>query len=121
MAFHMTRAAAQEILAAAQRSGAQGMALRVAARPSADGLAYGMGFDERAPDDEVAVFDGLTVLIAAPSRDSLANTVLDFVELDGGGRDFIFAEQLDSDPNSSNSSSASTARRCGSGGCSSCG
>jgi iron-sulfur cluster assembly protein len=116
MAFHMTTAAAQEILAAAQRSGADGMALRVAAKPTPDGLAYGMGFDDAAPDDEVAVFDGLTVLIAPPSREPLAGTVLDFVELDGGGRDFIFMPQK-----SGSDSNFSEKRGCGSGGCSRCG
>jgi iron-sulfur cluster assembly protein len=116
MAFHMTTAAAREILAAAQRSGAAGMALRVAAKSTPDGPAYGMGFDEPAPDDDVTVFDGLTVVIAQPSQASLAGTVLDFVELDGGGRDFIFVQpepagQSVSDPHSS----------CGGGGCSRCG
>ncbi|HKB54157.1 MAG TPA: hypothetical protein VKD22_09160 [Ramlibacter sp.] len=118
MAFHMTSAAAQEILAAAQRSGAEGMALRVAAKSTSDGITYGMGFDELAPGDEVTVFEGVTVLIAAPSREWLAGTVLDFVELDGGGRDFIFAGKSDSDFSADPDFSA---RGCGSGGCSSCG
>jgi iron-sulfur cluster assembly protein len=101
MAFHLTTAAAQEILAAAQRSGAAGMALRVAAKATPGGLAYGMGFDEAAPDDEVAVFEGLTVLIAPASREWLAGTVLDFVELDGGGRDFIFVQPESADKSGS--------------------
>ena len=115
MAFHMTSAAAQEILAAAGRSGAAGMALRVAAKPAPDGVAYGMGFDEAAPEDDVIVFEGLTVLIAAPSREWLADIVLDYVELDDGGRDFIFVE-----PQASSGAPA-PARSCGSGGCSRCG
>ena len=120
MPFHMTSAAAREVLAAAQRGGADGLALRIAAKSTADGLAYGMGFDEAAPDDEVAAFDGLTVVIAPPSREALANTVLDFVQLDGGAMDFVFVEsaadvpkKLESDPNSP--------RGCGGGGCSRCG
>lgn len=114
MSFHMTAAAAREIQAAAERSGAAGMALRVAAKPAPDGIAYGMGFDELAPDDEVAVFDGLTVLIAEPSRRWLADTVLDFVELDDGGRDFVFVQPRQP-------AGCVTQRSCGSGGCSSCG
>ena len=114
MSFQVTSAAAQEILAAAGRSGAAGMALRVAARHTPDGIAYGMGFDEAAPDDEVAVFDGLTVLIAEPSRPLLAQTVLDYVELDAGGRDFIFVP-----PEASGG--VARAGQCGSGGCSGCG
>jgi Fe-S cluster assembly iron-binding protein IscA len=114
MSFQLTAAAAREIQAAAGRSGAAGMALRVAAKPAPDGIAYGMGFDEPAPEDEVAVFDGVTVLIAGPSRPWLADTVLDYVELDGGGRDFIFVQPPQA-------SGCATQRRCASGGCSSCG
>lgn len=117
MAFHMTSAAAREILAAAQRSGAAGVPLRVAARPARDGMSYGMGFDEPAPGDAVAVFDGLTVLIGADSGAWLAGTVLDFVELDSGGRDFIF---MQADPVPSGGC-ASQPRGCGSGRCGSCG
>ena len=91
MAFQMTAAAAREILAAAGRSGAAGMALRVAARPARDGgLSYGMGFDQAADGDQVAVFEGLTVLVGAGSSAWLADTVLDYVELDSGERDFVF-------------------------------
>ena len=54
MPFHVTSAAAQEVLAAAGRSGATGMALRVAAKHTPEGIAYGMGFDEAAPDDCLA-------------------------------------------------------------------
>lgn len=115
MAFRMTTAAAQEILAAAQRSGAEGMALRVAAKQTAGGVAYGMGFDEAAPEDEATVFDGLTVLIAPPSREWLAGTVLDYVELDGGARDFIFVQEQPS------GGCAPTSGGCGSGSCSRCG
>jgi Fe-S cluster assembly iron-binding protein IscA len=113
MSFHVTGAAAQEILAAAGRSGAAGMALRVAARRTPEGIAYDMGFDEAVPDDEVAVFDGLTVLVAAASRPLLAQTVLDYVELDAGERDFIFVSPQQG-------GCATQARQCGSGGCSGC-
>ncbi|MCE3269868.1 MAG: intracellular sulfur oxidation protein DsrR [Ramlibacter sp.] len=117
MAFHMTGAAAREILAAAQRSGAAGAALRVAAKPSREGMSYGMGFDDPAPGDEVAVFDGLTVLIGAESGAWLAETVLDFVELDAGGHDFIFVQPQPA----SSGGCASQPRSCGSGRCGSCG
>lgn len=115
MAFQMTAAAAREILAAAERSGAAGMALRVAARPAADGsLAWGMGFDEPAADDEVTVVEGLTVLVGAGSSASLAQAMLDYVELDSGERDFVFVQP-------SASGCGTNARGCGSGGCGSCG
>lgn len=113
MAFHMTSAAAQEILAAAARSGAEGMALRIAARRLGQDLDFAMGFDEPAPDDEVARFDGLTVLMAPQSQPWLERVVVDYVELDGGGRDFIFMQP--------DAGCASQAKGCGSGGCSRCG
>ena len=118
MAFHMTSAAAQEILAAAERSGAVGMALRIAARPANDGIDYGMGFDDPAPGDVVVQFDGLTVLIGESSQDALAATVLDYVELDEGGRDFIFVEAA---PVSQGGGCSTQPRGCGGGGCSRCG
>jgi iron-sulfur cluster assembly protein len=116
MAFHLTPAAAQEILAAASRSGDYGMALRVAAKPTADGIAYGMGFDEAAPGDEIAEFDGLTVLVAPESQRWLDTTVLDYVELEAGRHDFIFVPP--GEPQGSGC--ATTAKGCGGGSCSGC-
>ena len=91
MTFTVTEAASKEILAAAERSAAAGMALRVAARQVADGsIEYGMGFDEQRDDDEPAAFDGLTVLVGSPSRPLLEGTVLDYVEVAPGRFDFVF-------------------------------
>jgi Fe-S cluster assembly iron-binding protein IscA len=92
------------------------MALRVAAKTTADGIDYGMGFDDPAPGDEMTVFDGLTVLIAAPSRPWLESTVLDFVQLDAGQHDFIFVPA----PKSAPQGATAPARSCGSGGCPGC-
>ena len=73
--FNVTPTAAQELLAAAARSDAAGMALRIAARQIADGsIEYGMGFDDEREDDEPAVFEGLTVLLGSPSRPLLQDT-----------------------------------------------
>jgi iron-sulfur cluster assembly protein len=115
MAFHMTPAAAREILSAAERSGAAGMALRVAAKPTREGLSYGMGFDDRAEDDAVAVFEGLTVLIGPGSSAWLADTVLDYVELDTGDHDFIFVQ-----PAAVPSEGCGTQAGCGGGRCGGC-
>jgi iron-sulfur cluster assembly protein len=116
--LNVTSAAAQEILAAAGRSGAQGMALRVAARRGPDGcIEYGMGFDDEREDDQPARFDALTVLVGAPSRALLADTVLDFVEVEPGRFEFVFAPGRDPAP----AGTSSTARGgCGSGGCGNC-
>ena len=120
--FSLTPAAAQEILAAAQRSNAAGMALRVAARQVADGsIEYGMGFDDERDDDLPVEFGGLKVLVGSPSRPLLEGTVLDFVELEPGRHDFVFIP-LD-EPVAAASGCASAAPKagaCGSGGCGSC-
>lgn len=117
MSFRMTAEAAREILAAAERSSAAGMALRVAARPQRGepGLAYALGFDEPAPQDAVTVVEGLTVLVGPESQDLLAGTVLDYVELDTGARDFVFVP-----PSPQDSACTTPARACGSGRCAGC-
>lgn len=111
MAFEVTPAAARELLAAAERSGAAGLGLRVAARPSTQGVGYALGFDEPAPEDAVLVVEGLTVLVAADSQPWLAGTVLDYVRLDSGEHDFIFVQPP---------AGGCAPRGCGSGGCGSC-
>ena len=113
--FEVTPAAARELRAAADRSGASGMALRVGVRLTREGPAYAMGFDEPAPDDAVTVFQGLTVLVSAASQPLLAGTVLDYVELDTGARDFIFVQ-----PAASAGGCATATTGCGSGRCAGC-
>jgi len=111
--FIVTPAAAHEILAAARRSQAAELALRVAARRLADGsVEYGMGFDEVREEDEATEFAGLQVVVGAPSRPLLADTQLDYVEIEPGRFDFIFAPAVAAEP---------AAPGCGSGGCSRCG
>jgi Fe-S cluster assembly iron-binding protein IscA len=109
MTFSLTPAATREILAAAARSDAQGLPLRVAARQTPDGIDYGMGFDPATVEDEVAVFDGLTVVVGEPSRRWLADTVLDYVEIEPGRHDIIFV-----------AAAPAAAPGCGSGGCAGC-
>lgn len=111
--FTVTTAAAREILAAAERSQAAELALRVAARQLADGsIEYGMGFDEAREEDEATEVAGLQVLVGAPSRPLLVDTQLDYVEIEPGRFDFIFAPATAAEP---------AATGCGSGGCSRCG
>jgi iron-sulfur cluster assembly protein len=109
MTFSLTPAATREILAAAARSDAQGLPLRVAARQTPDGIDYGMGFDPATVEDEVAVFDGLTVVVGEPSRRWLADTVLDYVEIEPGRRRCNEDEVV-----------PAAAPGCGSGGCAGC-
>lgn len=117
MSFRLTSAAAREIRAAADRSGAAGLGLRVAAKPTSDGIAYAMGFDEPASEDAVAEVEGLVVLVAAASRPWLAGTVLDYVQLDTGAHDFIFVPPAQPE---AAAGCATAARGCGSGRCSGC-
>jgi iron-sulfur cluster assembly protein len=120
--FNVTTSAASEILAAAARSDAAGMALRVAARQVADGsIEYGMGFDETRADDEPAAFGGLTVLVGSPSRPLLDGTVLDYVEVTPGRFDFVFIAPGQAPGTGCASSTSQAQRACGSGGCGSCG
>jgi iron-sulfur cluster assembly protein len=122
--FNITPAAASELLAAAERSNAAGMALRIAAHALADGtIEYGMGFDDERENDESAQYNGLTVLLGARSRPFLAATVLDYVEVEPGRFDFIFmaADAPAAADGGPGQEAAPTAGACGSGGCSRCG
>lgn len=114
--FNLTPAAAREILAAAQRGQAENLALRVAARQLADGsIEYGMGFDEWREQDEATEVEGLRVLVGAPSRALLADTWLDYVEIEAGRYDFVFA------PAGGPDEASAPAKACGSVGCNRCG
>lgn len=121
MAFNVTAAAAQEILAAAVRSNMAGMALRIAARTTDDGLDFGMGFDEAREEDAVSEFEGLTVLVGPTSQPLLDGLMLDFVEVEPGERSFVFTADPEPPSEPASSSCASQRRGCGSGGCSGCG
>ena len=111
--FIVTPSASQEILAAAARSNAAGMALRVAARQVADGsIEYGMGFDEPRDGDMPLQVRGVDLLIAPPSQPMLEAVVLDFVEMGPGSFSFIFVPE--------DAAAEPPAKACGSGGCSSC-
>ncbi len=91
--FTLTSAAAQQIVQAASSSGAQEMALRIAARIEADGsVQYGMGFDDPRDEDMKLELEGVAVVIADESQEWLDDTVLDFVELEPGEFNFIFID-----------------------------
>ena len=111
--FSVTPTASQEILAAASRSDASDMALRVAARQLPDGsIEFGMGFDEPREGDMPLQVRGVNVLIAPPSQPMLDAIELDFVELDPGQFNFIFAPKSEA--------AEKPAKACGNGGCSGC-
>jgi len=79
----ITARAAQEVRRAAATSGAEGLALRVAAKREQDGsVLLGIGFDEERARDDVIEMAGVTLLVSEHSRDLLEDMVLDFVAPD---------------------------------------
>lgn len=91
--FTLTPAAAVRILDSARKSEAEGMALRIAAKIDEDGqLAFGIGFDDERENDLSYECEGLTLLIAPPSRDLLEDMLLDFVEIEAGDWQFVFMQ-----------------------------
>jgi len=111
--FSMTSTASQEILVAAARSDAAGMALRVAARRERDGtITFGMGFDEPREGDMPLQVQGVNLVIAPPSQPMLEHIVLDFVELEPGQFSFIFTPEAEA--------AEKPAKACGNGGCNGC-
>lgn len=115
--IQVTSIASQQIQNAAQQAGAQGMALRVAAKRDFDGsIQYGMGFDEQGESDFMLEAEGVQVIVAVDSQALLKGATLDFVELSPGNMQFVFIN-----PNDTGGSSCSSSRGggCGSsgGGC----
>jgi iron-sulfur cluster assembly protein len=79
----ITARAAQEVRRAAAASGADEMALRVAAKRDGDGgVLLGIGFDTERANDELIETAGVTLLVSHHSRDLLEDMVLDFVAPD---------------------------------------
>ena len=113
--FTLTSAAAQQIQQAARDSGAENLALRVAARLATDGsIDYGMGFDDALEQDMRLQFEEVSVVIAEHHRELLEDTVLDFVELEPGQFNFIFVNQHQE---VQDAPGGCAPKGCGSGGC----
>jgi iron-sulfur cluster assembly protein len=94
--FKVTPAAAEQVRAAAQQGGTEGLALRLAAQTRPDGtIDYMMGFDEGGEDDIRFNSEGVTIVIAPEYVPLLDEAVMDFVQLDDGERQFIFLNPKD--------------------------
>lgn len=117
-------AAAEQIRAALRSQSEPGLVLRVAARRSDDGATeYGMGFDERREQDEEIVTEaGITLLVAPPSVEAVAGTVIDYVEIAPGDLRFVFyrSDELSAAdaPREAAPAPQSGGCSCGEGGCS---
>ena len=115
--FTLTPAAARQIQQAASGSDTHNLALRIAARIDAQGeVAYGMGFDDPKDEDMKLELEGVSVVIAEEFQQVLNDIVLDFVELEPGEFNFIFADAglLGSD---TNFASTQAGGGCSTGGC----
>lgn len=111
----VTPEAAKQIQMAAAQGGLEGLALRLAARPSAQGgLEYGMGFDDANDDDLSFTCEGVQVVLEAQYGPLLNGTTIDYVEIEPGQFHFIFMN-----PNDAGGScgSGGGSGGCGSGGC----
>jgi len=96
--FKLTQAAGKELKRSMAHHDFDDMPLRVAAQRTADGaIEYQMGFDEAGPGDTMFATSGIDVVIAKDHQILLNGTELDFVELDEGGKHFIFKNP--NDPN----------------------
>ena len=94
----ITPAAAEQIQISAQKNGSPDTGLRLAARTDEDGTVhYGMGFDQKKPDDLTLNAGGVEVLIGENYREFFLGTTLDYVELNPGEFRFIFSNP--NDPN----------------------
>jgi iron-sulfur cluster assembly protein len=114
----ITAEAAEQIKNAATQAGAEGMALRIAAKRDFDGsIQYGMGFDEQADGDMLVEEEGLKLLVATQSQELLGGAVLDFVEMSPGNFQFIFVNPNDTAGSSCSSSSGGSSSGGGCGGC----
>ena len=92
----ITKAAAEQIRAAARPAGSENMALRIAATREADGsIHYGMGFDELRVNDLELSSEGIELLVSEHSKALLTGAVLDYVELQPGDHQFIFINPND--------------------------
>lgn len=97
MMFKLTPAAAEQVRTAIQQSGAEGMALRLAAMTRADGsFDYRMGFDESGDEDISIKSEGIEVVMEPEYVPLLDQTVLDFVRIEGEQEEqFVFINPRD--------------------------
>lgn len=108
----LTKEAAVQIREAQKNSGAENMALRIAARINDAGmLEFGMGFDDERESDSAVDSWGVTLLINKQSAPMLSDVTIDFTEVSPGESRFVFLKPGADD--------ACDSGGCGSGGCSS--
>ncbi len=98
--IEISKAAAEQILAAARESNLLGMPLRIAVKRDQQGnFQYAMGFEDNVTEEDKTVqSNGVEVVVSPFSEELLKGTVLDFVELEGADeKQFVFINP--NDPN----------------------
>lgn len=94
--FQLTESAAKQVREAAHQGGAEGMALRLAARRLPDGtINYLMGFDEVKDEDLSFRSHGVEIVMEPDYLPLLDQATMDFVEMGAGTHQFIFLNPLD--------------------------
>lgn len=88
----ITPAALAQLRVALASADEPDLALRAAARRTEEGgIEFGMGLDEpREHDDVIEIDDTVTVLVSVASRDLMAGTEIDYVEVAPGDFRFVF-------------------------------
>ncbi|MEJ2363017.1 MAG: iron-sulfur cluster assembly accessory protein [Gammaproteobacteria bacterium] len=95
----VTQEAAKQIRESARQGNAEGLPLRIAAQRQGNGsIHYAMGFADEEHDEDLHFnTEGVEIIVSPVSLGLLDNTIIDFVELDGGEKNFIFKNP--NDPN----------------------
>lgn len=95
----VTQEAARQIRESARQGNAEGLPLRIAAQRHDNGaIHYAMGFADEEHDEDLRFSsEGVDIIVSPMSLGLLDNTVIDFVELDNGEKNFIFKNP--NDPN----------------------
>ena len=93
----VTPSAAQQILYSAKETGIDDAVLRVAIKKMADdSLHYAMGFDDAISDNDLRIeSEGVQMVISEKSQPLADGMTIDYVELDGGEKNFIFINPND--------------------------
>lgn len=94
--FRVTSAAAEQVRSAAKQGGTEGLSLRLAASQKPDGsIDYRMGFDGATDEDIRTTSEGVDIVMAPEYVPLLAETTMDFVEIEPGQFQFVFLNPKD--------------------------
>ena len=94
--FEISDDAAKQINVAADASESSKWPLRISLNIDASGkFNYLMGFDQSKEEDLQLKVNGIDILIDPDSMVNLKNTKLDYVEIDGSDKQFIFINPND--------------------------